>query len=84
MPLLGPAEILKDAHYKARKTFKDLEHPVLGSEVIFGPMWRMSSTENVKWRHAPILGEHTESIMSDLLGISAEEYNLLVASEVLV
>jgi crotonobetainyl-CoA:carnitine CoA-transferase CaiB-like acyl-CoA transferase len=44
----------------------------------------MSSTENVKWRHAPILGEHTESIMSDLLGISAEEYNLLVASEVLV
>ena len=84
MPLLGPAEILKDAHYKARKTFKDLEHPVLGSEVIFGPMWRMSSTKNVKWRHAPILGEHTESIMSDLLGISAEEYNLLVASEVLV
>jgi crotonobetainyl-CoA:carnitine CoA-transferase CaiB-like acyl-CoA transferase len=32
---------------------------------------------------APLLGQHTEEIASDLLGLSADEYQQLVADEVL-
>lgn len=84
MPLLGPEGILEDPHFRARATFVDIDHPVLGKEKIFGPMWRMSASVNRNWRHAPLMGEHTREVMAELLAMTAEELDELVAAEVLI
>ena len=84
MPLLGPEEILQDPHFKSRSTFIDIEHPVLGKETIFGPMWRMAKNVNTHWRHAPLLGEHTVEVMTEILDMTPEEIEKLVVAEVLI
>lgn len=84
MPLLGPKEILDNAHFRARDAFIDIEHPVLGKETIFGPMWRMTSNSTSSWTHAPLLGQHTASVMKDVLGMTSDEIKNLASGDVLV
>lgn len=84
MPLLSAEEILEDAQYCARDAFVGIEHPILGMEKVFGPMWRMSLSVHDDWRHAPLMGEHTSEVMSELIGMSPDEIEKLVELEVLV
>ena len=84
MPLLSPEDILTNEHFLARDSFMNLEHPVLGEEVIFGPMWRMNSNSTSKWTHAPLLGQHTKEVMANVLGMSDEEIEDLVVKEALI
>lgn len=84
MPLLGPKEILDNTHFRARDTFIDIVHPVLGKETIFGPMWRTTSNSTSNWTHAPLLGQHTSSVMEEILEMTNEEINNLISEDVLV
>lgn len=84
MPLLGPAEILEDPHFQQRDSFIDIDHPILGTETLFGPMWRMTGNVHSNWHRAPLLGEHTEQVITTVLGMSAAEVDQLKAAEVLV
>ena len=84
MPLLGPAEMLENPHFQTRNTFLEIDHPIMGPEVLFGPMWRMTVNMHKDWCRAPLLGEHTLEVFSDLLGMSLAEVNQLIATEVLV
>lgn len=83
-PILGPAELLADPHFRARGTFVEVEHPVLGTEVIYGAAWRMSRTPVGVRRHAPLLGEHNQEVFGRLLGLSLEEIHQLAQEEVIV
>ena len=84
MPLLGPSEVVKDPHFVQRGTFINVDHPVLGKEVIFGPMWRQTTNRMDNWRHAPLLGQHTSDVLSNVLGMSQDEIQKLVSEEALV
>ena len=83
MPLLGPAEMLENPHFQTRNTFLEIDHPIMGPEVLFGPMWRMTVSMH-KDQAALLLGEHTLEVFSDMLGMSLAEVNQLIATEVLV
>ena len=84
MPLLGPNEILQNAHFVKRGTFLRIDHPVLGEEAIFGPMWRQLNTNTENWTHAPLLGQHTLQIMTEVLGMTKKEVDELMLSEALI
>tara|TARA_B100001059_G_scaffold91738_1_gene90634 strand:- start:8928 stop:11339 length:2412 start_codon:yes stop_codon:yes gene_type:complete len=84
MPLLGPAEILENPHFQERDTFLEIDHPIMGREVLFGPMWRMSLNVHSDWCRAPLLGEHTREVISSLLGMSTAEVDQLIAADILV
>ncbi|MFC1534720.1 CaiB/BaiF CoA transferase family protein [Thermodesulfobacteriota bacterium] len=72
-----------DPHYKERKTFEEVEHPMIGKELIHGIPWRMSKTPGRIERSAPSLGEHNEYVFGQLLGYSMTEIKRLEKEKVL-
>jgi formyl-CoA transferase len=66
------AEVLCDEHLRERGTIIDLEHPTRGRfSTIISPL-RLSDSP-VEPRPAPLYGEHTEDVLQNLAGYSAEE-----------
>jgi len=57
----------------ARKTLVESEHPVAGVVRSVGPPVRMSDTPGEVRRPAPLLGEHTDEVLRERLGLSAPE-----------
>jgi len=69
-PLLDVSERLVHPLYEARGANVWIDHPILGGEVIYGIPWRMSDTPGEIRRRAPLMGEHNEYVLGDLLGLS--------------
>lgn len=76
-PSLSNKALFEDPHVRARETFLQVEHPVLGKEWVVSPPWRFSETPASIGRHAPLIGEHNERVFGGLLGMSAEEIERL-------
>jgi formyl-CoA transferase len=69
--VLDTAEVLADPHLRERGTIRDLDHPTRGRfSTILSPV-RLSDSP-IAPRRAPLLGEHSEDILS-LAGYSADE-----------
>lgn len=66
-PLLSPQEALDDAHVKAMQFLRPLSFPgaAVPAPVIETP-FRMSETPGTVRTRAPLLGEHTDSVISAL------------------
>ena len=64
--VLTPEEILDDPHLEAREFLVEVDHPVAPTMRQPGPPARLSATP---WRTgvAPLLGQHTDEILGDLL-----------------
>ena len=70
-------DIAEDAHLNAAGFFVNLEHSEVGARQHIGMPWRMSGTPCVVRHPAPCLGEHTDYVLSDILGYSADEITRL-------
>lgn len=81
-PILGTDAIFLDPHFNERHTFADVEHPVVGGTVIYDLPWKLGGVKRKPVRHAPLLGEHNDYVLGEILGISPEERENLVAEEV--
>ena len=67
----GPVNDLQDAlddpHVKAMNFFQDLEYPgIPGKSPVMGLPVKLSNSDNTIDRRPPILGEHTEEILTEL------------------
>lgn len=71
--VLRPMDLYGDPQLAHRGFFVDLEHPVLGTVRCDGAVSRFSATPARPLRAGPILGEHTQQVLRDLLGYSDEE-----------
>jgi 2-methylfumaryl-CoA isomerase len=61
----------------ANPLFEQVEHPGVGSYLMPGsPLW-FTEVERAAVRRAPILGEHTEEVLADVLALSAGEIGRL-------
>jgi benzylsuccinate CoA-transferase BbsF subunit len=60
-----------------------VQHPEEGELYVLTPPWKFSATPARVTRPAPLLGEHTEYVLTELLGMSEEEISRLVADKVL-
>jgi crotonobetainyl-CoA:carnitine CoA-transferase CaiB-like acyl-CoA transferase len=74
----GPVEDFGDLHEDPqlvhRRHFREVEHPVLGRHPVETHALRFSATEPHIRSAAPCLGEHTEHVLRDLLGMQADEF----------
>jgi 2-methylfumaryl-CoA isomerase len=61
----------------ANPMFAEVEHPGVGRYLMPGSPLRFSAVERVPVRRAPLLGEHTEEILADVLGLGAGEIGRL-------
>ena len=82
-PCMELPDKLQDPHSKARGIFVDIEHPILGPEVISGAPWRLSKTPGGVRDRSPIMGEHVQYVAGDLLGLPADEISRLQEEQVL-
>jgi crotonobetainyl-CoA:carnitine CoA-transferase CaiB-like acyl-CoA transferase len=81
-PTLSGEMVSKDAHSRERGFFTEVEHPELGKRIVVGAPWRLSATPAIKPRPAPLMGEHNQYVLNELLGISQEEIDQLVEEQV--
>lgn len=81
-PVLNGHEVARDAYLRARGAVVDVGHPEVGTFANAGAPVRFSRTPATEVRPAPLLGEHTFEVLSELLGTSREEYDALVAAGV--
>ncbi|MDH3314714.1 MAG: CoA transferase [Gammaproteobacteria bacterium] len=85
----GPINTLKqvfaDPHVVAREMVQQLNHPLAGpggAPIIASPL-RLSETPVTYRQHPPLLGEHTEAVLRELLEVNDEELAALRAAEVI-
>jgi len=72
-PINTVGEFMNSEQVKARETFIDMEHPVIGKYLHFGPVPRLSESPGGIVRTAPLLGEHNKEIYGGELGMSNDD-----------
>jgi crotonobetainyl-CoA:carnitine CoA-transferase CaiB-like acyl-CoA transferase len=65
-PINDYAQVFQDPQVLAREMVVEVEHPTLGSIKALGSPIKMSATPPDVRRRAPLLGEHTQEILSEL------------------
>ncbi len=74
----GPVEDFGDLHEDPqlahRRHFREVEHAVLGRHPVETHAMRFSAMEPRIHSPAPRLGEHTEHVLRELLGMGREEF----------
>jgi benzylsuccinate CoA-transferase BbsF subunit len=63
----------EDPHLKARDYWVYKDHPEVGKRQHAGVPWKMSRTPTPVREPAPLIGQHTDAILTGLLGYSTED-----------
>jgi crotonobetainyl-CoA:carnitine CoA-transferase CaiB-like acyl-CoA transferase len=77
------AQLTDDPHLKARGFIVETNHPEMGKLLHGGMPVKLSLTSGKVRSHAPLLGEHNDYILHDVLGLSDKEIERLRDSGVL-
>jgi benzylsuccinate CoA-transferase BbsF subunit len=78
-----PEDMHRDPQMRHRKHYARLDHPVMGERTYDTPAFKLSKTPHELTRPAPLLGQHTEEVFREVVGMSAEEFAGLKAEGVL-
>jgi crotonobetainyl-CoA:carnitine CoA-transferase CaiB-like acyl-CoA transferase len=75
--------LVEDPHLRARGFWPEVEHADVGPHAIAGVSWRFSRTPGAVQTAAPVLGQHTDYVLREILGKSDEEIEWLRRAGVL-
>ena len=78
-----PRDLFDDPQLKHRGHFQFLDHPEIGRYASDRSEFNLSLTPGSLDRPAPLMGQHTEYVLREIVGLSEEEYQSLKADEVL-
>jgi len=82
-PVYTMDEVFRDPQVLHRKMLVEIEHPKVGKIKQIGIPMKFSETPGQIKAPPPLLGQHTEEILKNLLGYSEEEINQLRSEEVI-
>lgn len=82
-PVLTPIETLDHEYYQARGMVREVSDPILGAVQVPGFPFKFSAQPEVAESTAPVLGQHNEEVLCELLGLSPGECDTLSAAAVL-
>jgi len=83
MPSFSNQEIFSDPHFKERKLAVEVEHPVMGKQVVLGAPWKLSETPAKVTKASPTMGENDEYVFGELLGMPSSEIKQLMDEQVI-
>ena len=69
-PINTVPQILSDPHVAAREMVVSVPHPTASEIRLVGAPYKLSRTSVTIDRHPPLLGEHTEEVLREKLGLS--------------
>lgn len=72
-PVYSADQMVKDPQVQHRDLHFSVPHPTIGEVPLARSPMRLSKTPTDRYDAPPIIGQHTEEILSDVLGYSAEE-----------
>ena len=78
-----PRDLFEAPQLIYRQHFKFLDHPEMGVYATDRSELDLSLTPGSLDRPAPLLGQHTQEVLTEIFGLSAEEYQSLKADGVL-
>jgi formyl-CoA transferase len=78
-PILSMKELAEDPSLRATGTIVEVDHPVRGKYLSVGNPIKLSASPTVVTR-SPLLGEHTDEILGQVLGYTGEEVAAIKAS----
>jgi crotonobetainyl-CoA:carnitine CoA-transferase CaiB-like acyl-CoA transferase len=82
-PVKTAREVAYDPHLEARGFWVDTDHPRRGkTRVPISPIRLHTGGKSEIRRPAPTLGQHTEAVLGELLGIKADELARLRAAHI--
>lgn len=81
-PVLNVGDLLNDPHYQARGTYIELTHPLGFKETIYGAYVKTSRTEAAV-TPGPVMGRDNDHVFKNLLGMTPERYDELVAAQII-
>ena len=79
---LSSIDLVGEEHLWKRGFYTHVTDNKQRSTPIVGAPWQMSATPAVVQRAAPILGEHNDYVLGELLGLSVEERRRLIEQKV--
>jgi formyl-CoA transferase len=71
-PILSMKELAEEPSLRATGTIVEVDHPERGKYLTVGNPIKLSDSP-AEVKRSPLLGEHTEEILRDVLGYSEEE-----------
>lgn len=71
-PANSVMDLLRDRHLTARGRYRRIDHPELGQTVVGEPGFLLSALPRLPRRHPVLLGEDTDALLRDLLGLDEE------------
>jgi len=80
-PVNDVAEILADPHVRARRLVGSFDYAGVGEFKALAIPYRFLGWDNPEIGAPPALGEHTDSVLAGLLGLSSEDISKLRASK---
>jgi crotonobetainyl-CoA:carnitine CoA-transferase CaiB-like acyl-CoA transferase len=78
-PVLSMGEVIDDPHIKERQAFIERDHPTAGPTKLLAPWIHMSKTPASIRSDSPALGQHTDEVLGEVLGLSATDLSDLRA-----
>ena len=82
-PSMNSKDLTEDPHLQERGFFARLPHPEVGERIHTGIPWLLTNAPNGVRAPAPLLGQHTDQVMGEVLGYSDEEIARLKEEKVL-
>ncbi len=76
-PVNDVAEILADPHVRARRLVGSFDYPGVGEFKALAIPYKFLGWDNPEIGAPPALGEHTEKVLNELLGLSLQEISRL-------
>jgi benzylsuccinate CoA-transferase BbsF subunit len=83
MPVMDIADQYSHPFYQERQTYLEVEHPLVGVELLYANPMRLSQTPGDIRRPAPSIGEHNHYVLKELLGMSDEQIANLMQEKVI-
>jgi len=82
-PVKTIEQLVEDPHLKHRDMLVSIDHPAVGEVTYPGNPLKFSDTPVTTFNRAPLLGEHSEAVLADVLGLSSEEIAALRNEEII-
>lgn len=70
-PVLDVAEVVADSHVNARGLVEEFDHPEVGKFRGLGLPFKFDGFDPVGFDRPPLLGEHTDTVLGEMLGLDA-------------